>query len=62
MACAQRDGVGCASEVKVVGLGLDLRKAFSEAVDFVSGSLLQFVDFNADILLLICSHVAEVGH
>ena len=62
MACAHLDGVGRARQVDVVVLGFCRSRLFAKRVNLVEGSLFQLVDFNTHGLLLVGSHVAEVGH
>ena len=62
VARAQGYRVCRAREVELLArglLGLDL---FAKLVDLVLGVLLQLVYFNADSLLLVGRHIAEISH
>jgi len=62
MACSQLDGVGRACKVGCVfGLLLGAH-AFFQFVQLILCKLLQLVDFHAHHLLLVGSHITEVGH
>ena len=62
MACTQLDGVGCAGEVDVLSLVVTTLQLFLQCVDVVEGLLFQFVNLNADSLLVLGCHVTEVLH
>ena len=62
MTCAQTDRVGGTGDVEVVHLSFLYGKSIAECIDFLLRLVLQFVDLDANLLLLVGWHIAEVGH
>ena len=60
--CSKTDRVGGTCQVETFDACLLCGYLFSQLVDAVHGSLLQFVDLDANFTLLVWCHVTEVSH